>query len=370
MPGTLDASVSGTQSTTMPDITTLCAPVAPSSPAGEDLSLSPEFDQIAEARRADDPSLPQGDWQTPLKAADWARVESLCSDLLLSRSKDLRLVTWLTEAWRHDTGLDGIAEGLVLLTTTCDRYWDVLHPLPEDDEDDVRLSHLDRFLAMAGDAVRVEPLTQGQGDAWSLQSLEAARHASRRNSAADGDEASDGRDQLRHYAAALRATPAAFLHNLRRQAEAVSSALTALEQCLSARMRNTPPSFALLREPLEALQSAMATAGAHSAQQSPQADATRFSDMPTGGGQGPSMPASRIEAVTQLKYIAAYFRQSEPHNPVGYLAEKAAEWADMPLHQWLRKVMHDEGELAHLEEVLGAASRPGGGENETLSGGE
>jgi type VI secretion system protein ImpA len=92
--------------------------------------------------------------------------------------------------------------------------------------------------------------------------------------------------------------------------------------------------------------------------------------MPTVGGQGPSMPASRIEAVTQLKYIAAYFRQSEPHNPVGYLAEKAAEWADMPLHQWLRKVMHDEGELAHLEEVLGAVSRPGSGENETLSGGE
>ena len=76
----------------------LLAPISEDSPCGDDLSFSAEFDAIQELRRADDPTLPQGEWVTTLKAADWPGVRRLCVELLTRRGKDLRVAGWLTEA--------------------------------------------------------------------------------------------------------------------------------------------------------------------------------------------------------------------------------------------------------------------------------
>jgi len=62
---------------------------------------------------------------------------------------------------------------------------------------------------------------------------------------------------------------------------------------------------------------------------------------------------SRAQAVAQLRAVAKFFRATEPHNPAAYLAEKAADSADMPLHQWLSSVVKDDGSLAHIRELLG-----------------
>ncbi len=62
---------------------------------------------------------------------------------------------------------------------------------------------------------------------------------------------------------------------------------------------------------------------------------------------------NRAQAVDQLRAVARYFRQTEPHSPVAYLADKAAEWADMPLHKWLESVVKDDGSLSHIRELLG-----------------
>ena len=55
----------------------------------------------------------------------------------------------------------------------------------------------------------------------------------------------------------------------------------------------------------------------------------------------------------QLRLVADFFRRTEPHSPVAFLADKAARWGDMPLDAWLREVIKDAGSLAHLEELLG-----------------
>jgi type VI secretion system protein ImpA len=62
---------------------------------------------------------------------------------------------------------------------------------------------------------------------------------------------------------------------------------------------------------------------------------------------------SRAQAVAQLRAVATFFRTTEPHNPAAYFADKAAEAADMPLHQWLSTVVKDDGSLAHIRELLG-----------------
>lgn len=77
-----------------------------------------------------------------------------------------------------------------------------------------------------------------------------------------------------------------------------------------------------------------------------------------------SRPASRAQAIRQLQEIATFFRDTEPHSPVAYLADKAARWGSMPLHTWLQSVVKDDATLVRVEELLGIERLPGtGGEN-------
>lgn len=39
------------------------------------------------------------------------------------KTKDIRLLTWLTEAWAHLYGLEGIAKGLELSYRMLKQYW-------------------------------------------------------------------------------------------------------------------------------------------------------------------------------------------------------------------------------------------------------
>jgi type VI secretion system protein ImpA len=66
-------------------------------------------------------------------------------------------------------------------------------------------------------------------------------------------------------------------------------------------------------------------------------------------------PQSRTQALAQLREVAEFFRRTEPHSPVAYLAEKAAHWGEQPLHVWLRSVVKDDASFAHIEEMLGVA---------------
>jgi type VI secretion system protein ImpA len=63
--------------------------------------------------------------------------------------------------------------------------------------------------------------------------------------------------------------------------------------------------------------------------------------------------AHRDQALAQLRQVAEFFRRTEPHSPVAYLAEKAARWGEQPLHAWLRSVIKDDASLARLEDLLG-----------------
>jgi len=69
---------------------------------------------------------------------------------------------------------------------------------------------------------------------------------------------------------------------------------------------------------------------------------------------------NRQEALVQLRRIAEFFRQTEPHSPVAYLADKAAAWGDMPLHIWLRSVVKDPAMASCLDELLGVRADSSG----------
>ena len=68
------------------DIEKFLSPVSAERPAGEPLRYEGTYDRIREARREDDPDLPQGPWKTELRKAQWKLVESICVEALETRS--------------------------------------------------------------------------------------------------------------------------------------------------------------------------------------------------------------------------------------------------------------------------------------------
>ena len=110
-----------------------------------------------------------------------------------------------------------------------------------------------------------------------------------------------------------------------------------------------------LASALHELQRLSREAGAISGAAAPDAGAAaKAPGDTTGAGATTGGPLrTREQALAQLREVASFFRATEPHIPVAYLAEKAVQWGDMPLHLWLRAVLKDAGALAHVEELLG-----------------
>lgn len=343
----------------MPDIATLCSPITPQQPAGEDMALSLEFDAILEARRADDPSLPQGEWITELKTADWPRVAALCSELLAGRTKDIRVCAWLTEAWGHERGFMGLADGFRLLAALCREAWPHLHPLPADDEDDIRISSIEKMRELCAAVMHHSPLATDAARQWSLSDFEAARRVAQQP--AHGDDAGESADnELNDFAAALKSMPADHIASVSAGLDALESAVDELEAAVTDRLGNGAPAFNVIREladSIRALLSRHASSESAAAGRPDKRPPAKASSPESTGGIIAGELNSRTAALEQLRAVARFFRSTEPHSPVAYLAEKAADWGEMPLHDWLRQVMHDEGELAHLEELLGTHAR-------------
>lgn len=107
-------------------IESLLAPVSPEQPCGENLEYDADFQAMEQA------SLGKAEQQfgstiIPAEPADWTRVEKLATGLL-ARTKDIRVMMALTHAWTRRRGLEGYADGLLLLGQALALYWDQLWP--------------------------------------------------------------------------------------------------------------------------------------------------------------------------------------------------------------------------------------------------
>ena len=123
------------------DIEELLIPISRKAPAGDDLRYDMVYDQIKTARHSDD-ALSQGEWQTEIKKSDWKLVISLCMETLKSRSKDLNIAAWLTEALLHHEGFNGLNSGITFIRKLLETYWKELHPAIEDGDPDFRIAAL------------------------------------------------------------------------------------------------------------------------------------------------------------------------------------------------------------------------------------
>lgn len=329
----------------------LLAPVSAAAPCGEDLSFSADMDAIAAARQADDPSIEQGAWVTTLREADWKFVASRCAQLLEKRSKDLQLAVWLAEASARTAGLRGLADGLLVAAALCERYWDHVHPLPDEGGFEQRVGNLCWIGARAPQLIMEMAVTEG-ATAFSMADLEAAR--------------ARGAEALAEIDAARRRSSRAFYESLMRDCEHCAAAIGELERVVDERLGADGPGFTQAKSALQELihfvapmaREASTAPGAQAAPGARQAAPAGGAPLAAGAPLANGPIQTRAQALAQLRAVAAFFRSTEPHSPVAYLADKAAHWGEQPLHVWLRAVVKDDASFAHLQELLGINEAP------------
>ncbi|NYI01978.1 type VI secretion system protein TssA [Cupriavidus plantarum] len=356
----------------------LLTPIPGDLPCGDDMLFSAEFDRIQEARRFDDPSLDQGEWVTDLKEADWREVVKIGTALLGGQTKDLRVAVWMTEALSKTNGFGGLRDGYLLTAGLCERFWDGMHPQADAEDIEYRTGSAAWLASRSRQLIREVPLVDEARGGYSFIDWEAGAHLAEalRRDPDNAEALAAGKTTLEAFEAARKATPAAFHATLLADIGGCREALQRLAAVLDLQAGEHAPSFRPALEALDAVQALVerwvekpvtnavtpdeekgaAKPGAPVRQEPTFVEAMPLHGVPGSAASGPLR--SRQQALAQLRDVAEFFRRTEPHSPVAYLAARAARWGDMPLHEWLRTVVKDDATLAQLEELLGMNQDP------------
>jgi type VI secretion system protein ImpA len=357
------------------DTAELLQAIPGSQPCGGDVSFSSEFDQIREARRADDASLSQGEWQTALKVADWREAIKLTSKVLREQSKDLQAGVWLGEALISRYGFDGALDAFTVLDGLIEIFWDGFYPHADGNDLDERASKLAWFNTWGALALKKAPLSASAPlvNLIDWQSSREVDNLARQNATAYQKALGDGKLNGEAFDKAVTSSGAEFITKLLASLDAAQAAFDTLKQHVDTRFGKQAPSFGDLADALkrakqvavraaQALGLANAT-NADDAADSANGDTNNAAASASGGGNAGAfaMPSltqagsgpTRAELLRALREIAAYFRRVEPHSPVSFLLERAVTWADTPLDQWLTEVVSDDSVLRMIRDRIG-----------------
>ncbi|MHA3890836.1 type VI secretion system protein TssA [Acinetobacter sp. GXMZU3951] len=354
----------------------LLEPIAGSRACGEDLSFSNEFHAIKKAKTQDDPLLALGDWVTEPKQADWQFVAEQSSMLLANKSKDIRLLTWLSEAWAHLYGFQGIASGLELSYRLLEQYWLKLHPEIEEDDLDQRLGLLKGLVNQLPVLIKKTPLME-TSPAYSLFDYEnfLYQHNQLRKQSEDEDHGVNAQ-QLEQFESALATSAQNIQLQNYQNFELILAHWESLKQVLDQLMQLEAPSFAQIDSQLEDIHKSLKKIYKPDLLQT-KLNTTALTAMPD-SNLGTPLPdisntmttipqqqpqnfqasaqshlQNREQAIKLLQDIAEYFKTHEPHSPVSYMLQKTVKWSQMPLHEWLAQVIKNENPLESVQELLG-----------------
>ena len=336
------------------------SPLGETDPCGPDLRANGLYSEIADARRADDPSLPRGEWAHELKRAEWPRITEITTKALLSKTKDLQLVAWLMEAEIHQRGFNSVGPCLVLMDLLIENFWDKANPPIEDW--DLRyniFSWIDQKIAPLVNQVPLAISTDGS-ETLSGVHLDRALEIERMVEARQIDPKEVEGPRWKDFAALVaRTTDDHYIDFY----QGIQVALIALEE-LDARLEQVfgtsdAPGLSTLQsqlyKSLEFVQSEIDKRGLF---EQPVTDAPPEEidgESPDGERQGAvaGSPDGRHQAYEQLGRIADYLARIEPHSPVPYLIRRAVSWGRFNTAELYNEIfLHNKGQI-DVFELLG-----------------
>lgn len=356
------------------DFEALLQPISEESPSGESLRFSNIYDEIKEARRADE-ELPQGEWQTELKTADFRKVIALAASALEANTKDLQIAAWLSEALVKTHGFTGLRDGLKLMSGLQDKFWETLHPEIDEGDMEGRANAVAWMDGQAALAVKGASITN---DGYSYTDFED----SKRYDIPEAIDTLDTADQEKYRELAAEAeaknkvtadkwrkskasTRRAFYEELSVAVAECWTEYAEINRVIEEKYdRNQAPGLNNLKKALDDIQTQVKrlleekrAEEPDEADESEEAVQTESGDAAAGGAVAVAASGGAIrtrqDALKRLAELAEYFRKNEPQSPVSYLIQRAVKWGNMPFENWLQDVIKDETVLYQLRQTLG-----------------
>ncbi len=348
----------------MIDIDALSRPIDDSAPAGPDLEYSgvAELDRFAAGTPGTiDPSTQE---LVGAEEPNWRKVTEQATELL-GRTKDLRVAVWLTRAELANRGLPGLADGLKLIATLVETFWETLYPPLDRDEGDDPIERLNVLANLSPDPGRPtgETLLRTLRGTAIVESREVGRFTVRdldytlgRMSPPAGTTA-----PAAGLLAAAWKTGDPAANQQKRDGIAIGLASIQAIIKLFGDHSGQRPNLDLLQQTFRRVgefytaQDAEAAAEAAVGADSGDGDATEVGGGSGTGGKPPrsSGLASRADAVRILQQVATYLRKSEPSSPAPMFVERAIKLLQMDFAAIVKELMPDSRDRI---EMLGGIS--------------
>ncbi len=350
-------------------------PGGKSAPGPDDTSLRYEgtYKKISEARQEDDASLPQGVWKTELRKAQWKTVEALCVEAIETKSKDLQIAAWLTEAWLKLYGFSGAAKGLELMLKLCESFWDDLHPAIEDGDLEYRMAPLAWINEKLSISLKLRPITdpdaQGEKPCCWAEWENASRLDNLGQRPGGVKTIPDNAVTTAKFQQSVMLTPTWYFRTLRLDIGEMLEACAQLETFVDKKAGKKAPGFMQFRAVGESIGTfadsilkqrndpgeAPAPIGQVQVTHDFSADHKTAAVLPI-----PSRIRDRADAYYLLAEAADFLARTEPHSPAPYLVRRAIAWGAMSLDELLPELVRDSAELTEIFRLLQIGRRAAG----------
>ena len=335
----------------------LLSPIPGDNPSGADVRYDTKlllYDKIKEARRQDD-TLAQGDWQHERKLADFALAAKLAQEALATRTKDLQLAAWLTEALLHQEGFAGLRQGLTLCTGLVGNFWETLYPPVEDGDLELRSAPVEWLNTAIEIPLKSVPLVKSGFDWFRYKESRAVGYEDQLKSDKDRkareQKISEGKITAEAFDKAFAETPKAFYLQSEKDLDGCLQALKSLEELCDQKFGAAAPSLGKLRialeevrhtvhallekkretepDPVETVSAAARVESSATAAAAPVAVSANSAPGITISVLTSSEPAERREAIATVAKVAALLRKQDPHSPAPYLMMRGLRWGEL-----------------------------------------
>lgn len=361
----------------------LMQPISEDKPSGEPLQYSGLYDEIREARRADE-NLAQGQWQIELKIANYRQVINLAVPALEKQTKDLQIGAWLSESLVKENGFAGLRDSLKLLVGFHEIFWDTIHPEIDEGDMEGRANAIEWMDAQAAFAIKEAAITGGEGCNYfgfedskrfdipeNIDTLDSTDQQKFRALQAQAEK--ENRVTADRWRKARAATRRDFVESLSFVLEECFAEFKELNRVIEERYdRNQTPGTSNLKKALEEIQVQVKKLLEEKRAEEPDAadEAAPEGGAEEGGETAGAVGGAKVmvaagaiqnrqDAIKRLADLAEFFRKTEPHSPISYLVTRAVKWGEMPLEMWLQDVIKDETVLFQLRQTLGFNTNAG-----------
>lgn len=359
------------------DFAVLTQPIAGDDPCGPDLRGTDAFYEMRDARsaaRTKERQADAGDTQADSRE-DWQVIRAKAPVLIAEQSKDLDLVAWLCEALLRQDGFAGLRDGFRLGRELIEKYWDGIHPRPDEDGIATTVSSFANLNGVGAEGALIQPIRKAwitsplTGEPVQMWAYERAVDSPAAPAAAeDGAETTESiltkarngaRDSGLEFYRTLLADLQGCIDEFDKLTEAFGERCSAADAPPSSTIRSTLEWAQRLAKGLadDIFPGGLAAADGAAAA-APEADgaAPAAAGRPAGGLSVGGAIQTRDEAFRVVAMAADFFKRTEPHSPVGYTLEEVVRRGRLPLQDLLKELIVDDEVRSRF--LIAAGIRP------------